>query len=294
MPRKKKFKYTITSLHVALICALLIFIFFLIGLLIFEYRYFKQQAQRMLELQKDYQEYIAAFKRILYSSKKKEFEFATYQQELYLDEKNSDDISDNCLNLVNREKLYLRDCALGFGKKHNLERVIKPLYEGGNLDTNYAQAINQRFIPNLKQKSTVKSETVNYYPVDFVLSWPINKAQFWISSKFGPRKKRFHYGLDMAALKGTPVYAAMEGVVTEASHTPKGYGKSIVIDHKKCKTRYAHLNEMFVKVGQSVGTTKPIGTVGKTGLVEGKKPEHLHFEVIDRFGKRINPLYILK
>lgn len=293
-----KFKYSVNVLHTALVLLLLASMFFFTGLLIIEYRFFKQQSQRMLELQKDYHEYIQIFKQNLYNHKNKEMHLDTNQLEFREMETVFDELQNSSLNLVNRKVLYLRDCAMGFGKEHNLEKLIKPLYESGHWDANYAQAINQRLSPikNVTQASSskIKTESVTFYPVDFVLSWPINRTQFWISSKFGPRKKGFHYGLDMAALKGTPVFAAMEGVVVEASYTPKGYGKSIVIDHKKCKTRYAHLNDMYVKVGERVTTSKQIGTVGKTGLVEGKKPEHLHFEVIDRFGKRINPLYILK
>ncbi len=258
--------------------------FVITGLLIFEYRFFKEQSRRMQELQKDYQQYIGVFKQNLYAQQKKN---DGAQKEIVTDESNN-------INLVNREAMYLKKSALAFGKTHNLEKVIKPLYEGCSWDASYvAQAINHR-LESEPKKVKIKQESVNYYPVDFTLSWPINKNQFWISSHYGPRKNSFHFGVDLAALKGTPVYAASEGVVIEASYTPKGYGKSIVVDHKKCKTRYAHLHEMYVKVGDWVTRARPIGSVGKTGLVKGKKPEHLHFEVIDLFGKRINPLYILK
>jgi murein DD-endopeptidase MepM/ murein hydrolase activator NlpD len=296
--KKMNFKSFNNTIQGALFCLLFFTMICMTGLLIVEYFFFKQQALRMLELQKDYQEYIQEFKQSLYTSQKKKETYENFE-ECQEDEMNGVyGLRNSCLNLVNREVLYLRECALDFGKAHNLEKVIKPLYDGGNWDTNYAQIINQRLSSNgstfQSRKPRIAQEKVHFYPVDFVLSWPINRTQFWISSNFGPRKNGFHYGIDLAALKGTPVYAALDGVVIEASYTPHGYGKSIVIDHKKCKTRYAHLNDIYVKVGQKVTTTKPIGAVGKTGLVKGKKPEHLHFEVIDLFGKRINPMYILK
>lgn len=263
---------------------------FFTGLLITEYLFFKGQAQRMLELQEEYQECIQTFKQSLY--------------EKHHDEASGSTVACNIENqkefdVVNREFFYLRDCALGFGKIHNLEKVVKPLYDCGTWDSNYAEAIANHLEPRTRiyqrEKRRSRKQQSSLQSFDFTLSWPIERSQFWISSKFGPRKKSFHYGIDMAALTGTPVYAALEGRVTEASYAPKGYGKVVVIEHKKCKTRYAHLNDIYVKVGQYVDKTKPIGCVGSTGFVRGKiDASHLHFEVMDLFGKRINPLYILK
>jgi murein DD-endopeptidase MepM/ murein hydrolase activator NlpD len=262
--------------------------------LFMQYKFFKEQAERMLELQKDYQEYLSSLKQ-LYLLKKKETNANVVAQNLL--EEVHDVHSEPLLKPVNREVAYLKKAAVGFGKANNLEKVVKPLYEGGTWDTNYSSVIRSCLVPN---KQSLASKKLNYSSVppnlyDFSLSWPISEKQFWISSYFGPRKKKFHYGIDMAAYKGTRVYAAAEGIITEVSDTPKGYGKSIVIRHKKCKTRYAHLNEFYVVVGQRVKSSQLIGCVGDTGLVRGKHdPSHLHFEVIDLFGKRINPLYILR
>lgn len=267
-----------------LVISLLSIMMVITGLLIFEYRFFKDQSHRMQQLQKDYQEYITVFKKKLYEEQRK--------NDVMSKEMNQQEGSN--ITLVNREALYLKKSALDFGKTHNVEKVIKPLYEGCSWDANYSAQVISSHLESEPKKVKLKRESVHYYPVEFTLSWPINKTQFWISSHYGPRKNSFHFGIDLAALKGTPVYPAAEGVVIEASYTPKGYGKSIVIDHNKCKTRYAHLHEMYVKVGDWVTGTRPIGSVGKTGLVKGKKPEHLHFEVIDQFGKRMNPLYILR
>jgi len=284
---------------VLVVCAALFFFMTLITISLFvEYRFFKQQALRMLELQKDYQDYLASLKQIYFLKK-----LSLYESDFMEDSADElvDENQETLLNPVNREVLYLRQAALGFGKAHNLEKVVKPLYEGGTWDTNYSSVIRSCLEPkqSLNQRTTARASKRNMripsYLYDFSLSWPINKKQFWLSSHFGPRKKRFHYGIDMAALKGTPVYPALEGIVSEVSYTPKGYGKSIVLSHKKCKTRYAHLDEILVKVGQKVTPSKQIGCVGATGLVRGKHDaSHLHFEVIDLFGKRINPLYILR
>jgi murein DD-endopeptidase MepM/ murein hydrolase activator NlpD len=105
----------------------------------------------------------------------------------------------------------------------------------------------------------------------------------------------FHYGIDMAALKGTSVMAAAPGTVVEARYDA-GYGNTIVLAHNgKYKTRYAHLDSIFVKVGQRVQRGSLIGTVGNTGYVRsafGKDPSHLHFELY-MFGKKVNPMHFL-
>lgn len=131
------------------------------------------------------------------------------------------------------------------------------------------------------------------------LTWPIKKSQFYFSSLFGPRKKRsgawgFHYGVDMAAIKGTPVHASHGGIVVEARYR-SGYGNTIVIAHsRKYRTRYAHLNKISVSVGQKVFRSDVIGAVGNTGYVRSSSGDgsHLHFEVIES-GRKINPLPFL-
>ena len=129
--------------------------------------------------------------------------------------------------------------------------------------------------------------------------WPINIKKFWISSFFGKRVERargarFHSGLDLAALKGTKVYAVANGKVKEAKKIP-GYGNSIVLVHSnKYQTKYAHLDKILVKKNTKVKKGSIIGTVGDTGFVvkNGKDASHLHFEVIEK-GKQVNPLKFL-
>lgn len=138
------------------------------------------------------------------------------------------------------------------------------------------------------------------YTTPITLISPVDEGKFWLSSYFGPRKKpngqsSFHKGIDMAALKGTPVKAAANGVV-ELAYEDKGYGKTIVIEHeKKHKTRYAHLDKILVTKGQRVTQGQLIGLVGSTGNVRtvGKDPSHLHFEVYVGH-ERVNPLQYLK
>jgi murein DD-endopeptidase MepM/ murein hydrolase activator NlpD len=113
-----------------------------------------------------------------------------------------------------------------------------------------------------------------------------------ISSRYGTRihpitgRRRFHSGLDIAAAYGSAVYAYTVGKVVQAGWNG-GYGKCILIDHGNgLKTRYAHLSNINVRVGQKVETGMKIGAVGSTGSSTGP---HLHFEVI-QWGWTKNPL----
>ncbi len=97
-----------------------------------------------------------------------------------------------------------------------------------------------------------------------------------ISSNFGMRWGKMHKGLDIASSIGTPIYAAMDGVVTYSGWM-EGYGKVIVIDHgNKLETIYGHCNLLKVKKGDNVSRGDHIGDVGSTGRSTGP---HLHFEV---------------
>lgn len=86
-----------------------------------------------------------------------------------------------------------------------------------------------------------------------------------------------HQGLDFAAPTGTPVLAAMSGRVVSAGRLG-GYGNQILLQHADgSQTRYGHLSQIGVRVGQSVSVGERIGAVGSTGVSTGS---HLHFEVI--------------
>ena len=88
----------------------------------------------------------------------------------------------------------------------------------------------------------------------------------------------FHSGIDLAAPTGTPVLAALAGVVAFAGERGIS-GNLVVINHPDGKqTRYAHLKEIRVSTGQQVNQGDEIGTVGSTGRPD-IEISHLHFEV---------------
>jgi murein DD-endopeptidase MepM/ murein hydrolase activator NlpD len=86
----------------------------------------------------------------------------------------------------------------------------------------------------------------------------------------------FHYGIDMRAPEGTPVYATAAGTVV-AVESKRDYGLTVVIDHGDgTETRYAHLSSSDRKPGDSVSRGDNVGSVGNSGRSTGP---HVHYEV---------------
>ncbi len=111
---------------------------------------------------------------------------------------------------------------------------------------------------------------------------PLNFS--YISSNFNPKRfhpvqKRVkaHRGIDYAAPRGTPVFAAGNGKVIKAGYN-KYNGNYVFIKHPSgIVTKYLHLHKRKVKRGKSVKQGQTIGTVGSTGMVTGA---HLHYEFV--------------
>lgn len=124
----------------------------------------------------------------------------------------------------------------------------------------------------------------------------IKPAKGWLTSRFGYRTSPFsgksvlHAGLDIAAAPGSPVYAPADGVVTFASYD-EGYGKLVSVDHGYgVSTRFGHMSQIYVQVGQRIGKWDVLGAVGNTGRSTGP---HLHYEVRIN-GTPVDPInYIL-
>ncbi|HJO14404.1 MAG: M23 family metallopeptidase [Pelagibacteraceae bacterium] len=125
-----------------------------------------------------------------------------------------------------------------------------------------------------------------------LMKTPIDGAR--LSSSYGVRKhpilgyNKLHKGVDFAAPKGTPIYAAGNGVIDFVGKNG-GYGKYIRIRHNSSyKTAYAHLSNYKKNIykGIRVSQGEVIGYVGSTGKSTGP---HLHYEVIYQ-NKQINPM----
>lgn len=119
---------------------------------------------------------------------------------------------------------------------------------------------------------------------------PINYTYF--SSPFGWRIHpihgdwRFHYGVDLSAPQGTPIYASRSGQVTTTAYEAGGAGYYVSINHMDgFSTRYLHMTHYIVSPGQYVYAGQVIGYCGSTG---GSTGPHLHFSVYYN-GQAVNP-----
>lgn len=134
-------------------------------------------------------------------------------------------------------------------------------------------------------------------PIDGSILYTINKEIIWpvkgiVTLEFGQMDlpyQPFHTGIDIANPNhqtGDPVTPFMEGKVIYAGEISWGFGKHIIIDNGDNITSvYAHLDKIYVYVGQKVKPGDIIGAEGQTGWATGP---HLHFQ-INIFGIPINP-----
>ena len=114
-------------------------------------------------------------------------------------------------------------------------------------------------------------------------------SNYTLSSRYGSRWGRFHYGIDLAAPYGTKIYAADGGTVTFVGwNNARGY--YCIIDHGGLfETLYEHCSEILVETGEDVYQGKTIAKVGTSGYVTGP---HCHFEVHYK-GEPVDPLNYL-
>ncbi|MDT4967352.1 MAG: hypothetical protein QOJ64_2089 [Acidobacteriota bacterium] len=145
-----------------------------------------------------------------------------------------------------------------------------PLDEASAVEykTNHLEQELQAYEVALRERATVPS------------IWPVEGS---LESGFGVRRNPFggsslesHEGQDIETAFGTPVAAAASGTVTIAG-TQNGYGNVVYIDHGNgLSTRYGHLSQIDVTVGQTIMRGEVLGRVGSTGRSTGP---HLHYEV---------------
>lgn len=125
-----------------------------------------------------------------------------------------------------------------------------------------------------------------------LFGWP---ATGWISSWYGWRSdpftgsRTFHNGIDIGVDSGTPVRAAMDGVVAETGYN-SSFGNYIVLSHHAgWMSLYGHLQSVSVKSGQRLASGTRIAYSGNTGYSTGP---HLHFSVF-KSGRTVNPYNVL-
>lgn len=218
---------------------------------------------------------------------------SNYQDPYFFDESPQDKENEQ----IDRENLLQRpvntpnDVAEDEEEDHG---IITPHYALSQQDdpgTDSEEDILMAFDP--AQLHALKMDISEMTPVEVKLTDAEN-GKFFVfptpeyarpSSHFGPRRRRFHYGLDLAMPTGEPIYAAFDGVVRFSKYN-SSYGNLIVIRHDNgLETYYAHLSKRHVTPGTRVKAGEEIGLCGNTGRSRGS---HLHFEIRYK-GNAINP-----
>lgn len=289
---------------VVLVCLAGILVVWL-GVMVRQYQAVQENIEELVRVREEYQAYVLALKRLIGECQKQVVADDALLEKKKLNEERPDFL------LLNRDAEYLKRSALMYARQHDLYEAVEQLYKADDFVAK-SQRMGQKKPARLARSKKRRVQQPRAREEELPPGWweslkrepifisPIQKGDFWISSRFGPRKKPdgswgFHHAVDMAAVKGTLVRAAGEGIVIEAGYSA-GYGNTIVIAHnRKFKTRYAHLAKILTCVGAKVDSGTVIGKVGDTGSVRkrGRDGSHLHFEV-SVFDKRVNPLYFIK
>ena len=207
--------------------------------------------------------------------------------------------------------LYNRIIEDGFVTIEQLGEIYAPVGAGNDPNN-----LNQHWIPTMKKLTTNLGGLTMNCEAENQMDKELTDGKSWvaphtktITSGFGYRTgcgscSSMHAGLDIAStgIKGTPIIAFADGEVTisKANGTTfdsslenmgNGYGWYVEVDHGNgVKTRYAHMKEKGIAVGQEVKAGDVIGQVGSTGA---STSAHLHFEIlIDE--EKVDPLPYVK
>lgn len=300
---KRKLKDVVTTRAVSIFSCIIGIAALFCLFIIVQYASFRMHTQRLIFLQEHYRVYLQAARNVIEkygdAGKRELDELLSVPEGIHIF---SSDNQENPVLVINREKDYLKESTISYFKQQRLDSLLHQLRSELDIEDSHV-IVADTYKPKktgVRGKRARRSYKHFVSQVDISLVWPIAKSQFWLSAFFGPRKMRngawdFHRGIDMAALRGTPVKAAAQGIVIEAKYA-SGYGNTIVIQHThKYKTRYAHLDSMAVKVGQRVIQSDVVGYVGATGRIRkmGADGSHLHFELYQG-GRHINPIPFLQ
>lgn len=130
---------------------------------------------------------------------------------------------------------------------------------------------------------------------DYDEGWIVPMSYICVTSPYGWREhpiyggSAFHYGVDLAANEGTPIYASRSGVVSAATYNSSA-GYFVQIDHDEgYRSIYMHMTYFVVSDGEYVSQGELIGYCGSTGDSTGP---HLHFG-ISQYGSYVNPAYYI-
>ncbi len=173
----------------------------------------------------------------------------------------------------------MRDPGLVLDVSHRIDKISnKVRIQSNSLVSVYKKAVNTQHFLACKP-------SIN----------PISPGDpTWLTSGYGYRNDPFtkrrsaHHGIDLAGPYGLDIHCTGEGTVIIARFSRFGYGKEVVVDHGYGYTsKYAHLQDIQVEIGQKMKRGEVVGTLGNTGRSTGP---HLHYE-IRKEGRPVNPMY---
>lgn len=145
----------------------------------------------------------------------------------------------------------------------------------------------QNHVDSLKVEIQLRDSLIKDFETYIPIGSPLDSTK--INSKYGWRWGRMHQGVDLRGRYRDTVFSTAAGIVVESGWSG-GYGKRVKINHNNgYQTVYAHLSRIFVKKGEVVLDSTPVGKVGSTGFSTGC---HLHYEII-KDGEKINPEELL-
>tara|TARA_Y100001935_G_scaffold250960_1_gene251964 strand:- start:1458 stop:2258 length:801 start_codon:yes stop_codon:yes gene_type:complete len=184
--------------------------------------------------------------------------------------------------------------------KKIIKKVLKRKYNIQRIDGLDEKKVTppEEVYKRIKKENNLigKARSVNS-DLDFFKNKFIMPIEGIISGVYGSQrilngKPRWpHYGIDIAAKKGTKIKASGSGIVTMAENDLYYTGGTIIIDHGHgISTIYSHLEKVLVNVGDKINQGNIIGTVGSTGRSTGP---HLDFRV-NWFQTRLDPMSVLK
>jgi len=186
------------------------------------------------------------------------------------------------LQRLNNRVNAVEDTSRKLAEMSGLASAEAPRGQGGParpIDSAAAMAAIESKTSRLERQMWIYQEMVrghgmipSIWPVDGTLEGGMGGRR----NPFSGRGYEYHEGQDIDAAHGAPVQAAANGKVTIAARQ-RGYGNVVYVDHGAgLSTRYGHLSQINVAVGQTVTRGQTIGLVGSTGRSTGP---HLHYEV---------------
>ncbi|MBN2662162.1 MAG: M23 family metallopeptidase [Bacteroidales bacterium] len=167
--------------------------------------------------------------------------------------------------------------------------LVKNNYENLLELQNYLSSTKQEFISFVDSFQNIINSSDNIPSIQPVPNPNLQLLIYGYGYRLDPiyHTPRFHKGIDFNVPIGTPVVATANGKVTKSGRATKVQGIIVEIEHGDYSTHYYHLNDVNVRVGQTVERGQVIGYAGTTGK---SLIPHLHYEIFYK-NKPVNPIF---